>query len=309
MGQDAGLVLLGALRADIASHRRALLDHPIYDRVDSLPRLRAFMRHHVFAVWDFMCLAKRLQRDLTSLDVLWLPPRAPRLARFINTVILAEESDLDERGEPMSHVEMYLAAMQEVGAPLGEFQRFLERLGAGASVEEALTVARAPACARSFVEDTLRTVEQGTTLEVLASFLFGREDPIPCMFARFLPCWQGSRSAPRFTHYVRRHIEVDSNEHGPAAERAILWLAGADEHAWRSATLAARNALQSRLALWNALHRDLLLVPGTRLVSPAGSEEEHRGEDRHAQKEPVVDEARWVPRQIARPTALSPAEG
>src|SRR5690349_13479574 len=75
---------LEALRAAISPVRSELLAHPIYRVVDSLPRLRRFMGTHVFAVWDFMCLAKRLQRDLTSLETLWRPPSHPSLARFIN---------------------------------------------------------------------------------------------------------------------------------------------------------------------------------------------------------------------------------
>src|SRR5262245_13162156 len=86
---------LDGLRAAIAPMREALLAHPIYDAVDSLPRLRGFMAQHVFAVWDFMCLAKRLQRDLTSVGTLWLPPARPSLARFINSVVHGEESDVD----------------------------------------------------------------------------------------------------------------------------------------------------------------------------------------------------------------------
>jgi hypothetical protein len=75
----AGPVSLESLRATIAGVREDLLQHPIYEAVATVPRLRVFMSHHVFAVWDFMCLAKRLQRDLTSLGTLWVPRRVHRL--------------------------------------------------------------------------------------------------------------------------------------------------------------------------------------------------------------------------------------
>ena len=57
---------LGALRA-------ALLDHPIYTHVSSPADLRLFMEDHVFAVWDFMSLLKRLQQDMTCIKVPWFP--------------------------------------------------------------------------------------------------------------------------------------------------------------------------------------------------------------------------------------------
>ncbi len=67
---------------------------------------------------------------------------------------------------------------------------------------------------RTFVADTLRTVEQGTTIGVLSSFLFGREDLIPDMFRRMLPHRADSDRARRFAYYVERHIELDGDSHG-----------------------------------------------------------------------------------------------
>lgn len=250
-------VNLEVLREAISAQRGQLLHHPLYERVGTVEDLRCFMQHHVFAVWDFMCLAKRLQRDLTSLDILWRPPASTGLARFINGIILAEESDTDAAGEPMSHLEMYLAAMREVGAQTAPFQRFLSLVCAGVRVRPALLTVAAPPAVRAFVENTLAGVEGGTTVEVLASFLFGREDLIPEMFARFLPCWEGSRAAARFTHYVRRHIDLDGDDHGPAAQRAIMQLAGQDAVAWRRAGTAAKGALAARIALWDGVCAEL----------------------------------------------------
>jgi DUF3050 family protein len=53
------------LRIILAPLREALLKHPIYTEVNSLERLREFMGIHVFAVWDFMSLVKRLQHEVT----------------------------------------------------------------------------------------------------------------------------------------------------------------------------------------------------------------------------------------------------
>jgi hypothetical protein len=248
---------LEALREAIAPLRSELLSHPLYAAIDSLPRLRRFMNAHVFAVWDFMCLAKRLQRDLTSLDPLWRPPARPSLARFINGLILCEESDVDPDGLPASHLELYLSAMDEVGASTVAVRRFLEALAEGVAVDAALELSGGSAAARDFVGQTLRTAHDGSTVEVMAAFLFGREDLIPEMFGRLLPRWAESRTARRFAYYVARHIEVDGDDHGPAAQRALADLAGQDDEAWRAARRAAQVAIASRIALWDGVRSDL----------------------------------------------------
>lgn len=245
------------LRAAIEPARRRLVDHPLYTAVDSLPRLRQFMGTHVFPVWDFMCLAKRLQRDLTSLETLWRPPQHPDLARFINGVIVGEESDTGPDGEAISHCELYIEAMEDVGANTKYIRKFLDLVVKGVDAEVALTRADVPRAARVFVRNTLDTVTTGTTVEVLSSFVFGREDLIPEMFQRLLPRWETARSATRFAYYVKRHIELDGDDHGPAARRALMTLAGNDPALWAAAQRSAERAIAARIALWDRVHVQL----------------------------------------------------
>ena len=234
----------------ITASRAALLAHPIYAAVDDLPHLRRFMADHVFAVWDFMTLLKRLQRDLTCVDVIWRPPGDPVLARFVNEVVLVEESDQLDDG-PISHLELYRRAMDDVGADASSIDAFLTALGQGAQPEPALRDAGAPAYVVAFVEDTLRVAHHGDVAEVLAAFLFGREDVIPDMFQRFLSRWQGPE-ARWFACYLERHVEVDGDEHGPLARQALEHLlAAADAGAVDRASAAASEAIASRVRLWD----------------------------------------------------------
>ncbi len=102
---------------EIQTYQTALKNHPLYHRINSSSALQVFMQYHVFAVWDFMSLLKSLQRNLTSIAVPWSPAKYhPEVVRLINEIVLGEESDIDLNGNPMSHYEMYLDAMQEVGA-------------------------------------------------------------------------------------------------------------------------------------------------------------------------------------------------
>ncbi len=115
---------LETLIDDVSELRLEVTKHPLFFRKWSLETLKIVMEHHVVAVWDFMALAKTLQKGLTCMDVPWMPPAVPESARIINEIILAEESDkIESIGFIGSHFELYLAAMDEVGAKTDAIER------------------------------------------------------------------------------------------------------------------------------------------------------------------------------------------
>jgi hypothetical protein len=118
--------------------REALLTHRIYSEIDRLEALRTFMECHVFAVWDFMSLLKVLQQRLCCVDIPWLPPADPQACRFINEIVLAEESDDDGRGGFASHFELYHRSMKQCGANTTGIDGFLSDLRRGVSLRAAL---------------------------------------------------------------------------------------------------------------------------------------------------------------------------
>lgn len=245
--------------AHLADLRRQLEQHPVFGSLTNLLELRCFMRAHVFAVWDFMSLLKRLQRDLTSVDVPWTPRRDNVAARLINEIVLGEESDIGPDGEPTSHLDLYLAAMREVGADTGQFEHFLQLVANGVDAGDALHAVGAPEHVRTFVNHTLRIAAREPTLAVMASFFHGRESVIPRMFTALLHRWNvAEHQAPKFVFYLRRHIEVDGDSHGPMAQR-IIERATADDPARRDIVVnAAIDAVGARIALWNGVRASLL---------------------------------------------------
>src|SRR5580658_2579931 len=102
--------------------RAELLDHPIYTQVTSVADLRSFMEDHVFAVWDFMSLLKRLQQDMTCIRVPWFPVNNAKAARLINDIVIGEETDVDPDGSYVSHLDLYLRAMRDIGASTRQFE-------------------------------------------------------------------------------------------------------------------------------------------------------------------------------------------
>ena len=240
------------LEKSLSAERDALLAHPLYAALASETAVLRFMERHVFAVWDFMSLVKSLQRRLTCVDVPWVPVGDPVERRFLNEIVLDEESDLDADGRPRSHFEMYVDAMAAAGADTGPIERFVDALRDGESVERALDAADPTPGIRRFVETTLE-LAGASDVEVAAAFAYGRELVIPPMFQELVGKLR-ERDPDRFAplaFYLERHIETDGEQHGPIARRLVDRLVGGDPTRADLAIHAAHRALEARRALWD----------------------------------------------------------
>jgi DUF3050 family protein len=232
--------------------------HSVFASVRTTEDLQRFMGWHVFAVWDFMSLVKRLQHEFTCVTLPWTPPPRPSAARLINDIVLGEESDETPDGKFASHFDLYLSAMREVGADTSQVESFVDLVRSNLPVGAALRMVNAPEPVRTFVRATMDSVKNGSDCEVLGSFLYGREDAIPQMFETLLSEWSvPPEQTPLFVYYLRRHIELDGDSHGPAAARLVDELAGGDSERLHEIFQAGIAAIEQRIALWDALEAAL----------------------------------------------------
>jgi hypothetical protein len=219
--------------------------------IGSMNRLRVFMEHHVFAVWDFMSLLKYLQNELAPARVPWTPPKNPAAARLINEIVLHEESDEApsdnwQTNRHESHFTTYLRAMEEVGANTLPIKHFLQ-LGESHGFREALNWARMPEPARRFTRATFRLISGNQPHCVAAAFAFGRENLLPAHFKDILKNLGLQHRGPSiFQHYLNRHIELDGDDHGPAAHQLVSALCGNDSQRIVEADEAARQSVLAR---------------------------------------------------------------
>jgi hypothetical protein len=216
------------------------------------------MQHHVFAVWDFMSLLKTLQQRLSHTQVPWLPPMNRPGCRLVNEIVLAEESDEDGEGDYASHFDLYHQAMQRCGADTAVIDLFLDELRTGNNVHQALINAGAPHVVRDFVLQTFDVIDAGDLCAIASTFTFGREDLLPEVFCQIVDKLSfHSGDLNLFKYYLQRHIDLDSEQHGPMAERLVGFLCGDNETKWRAAEDAALRALESRLRLWDCVENSL----------------------------------------------------
>ncbi|MFF4251234.1 DUF3050 domain-containing protein [Streptomyces sp. NPDC001663] len=238
-------------RSVIESARKEVTAHPIYQRINTRADMATFMAHHVFAVWDFMSLLKSLQRDLTCVDVPWLPRGSQVSRRLINDIVLVEESD-ELNGGFTSHFELYRAGMDEAAADTTRIDTFLALLTEGHGVPAALRGAQVPAPANEFVRTTFAIIEDRPLHCRAAAFAFSREDLIPDMFDQVIKK-EGTDRFPLFCDYLARHIEVDGEEHTPMAMQMVADLCDTDDTRWQEAAETATLALEARSRLWDGI--------------------------------------------------------
>ena len=246
---------LEQLRKDIAPYRQQLVDHPVYAHIKSINDLRIFMEHHVYAVWDFMSLLKSLQRNLTCIDIPWVPVGTPSTRYLINEIVLGEESDVDEEGLRISHFELYLQAMKQAGANTAIIEKLIADLKMGIPVLDAIEQSIMPKGSARFSRNTFSVINTNKSYLQAAVFTFGREDLIPGMFLSFVNELnkQTQNSLSIINYYLVRHIEVDGDHHSHLGYEMTADLCGQDPLKWKEATIAVIDALQNRIALWDAI--------------------------------------------------------
>lgn len=247
------------LQDRIEPHRQRLISHPVYEELNTLDDLRVFMELHIYAVWDFMSLVKALQRHVCCLDTPWLPPTDPTACRFVNEIVLGEESDVGHAGGHASHFELYTDAMRHCGARTAGIATMIQGLQHGDSIADVLRLSEVPRPAREFVKHTFLVIDRADPCELAAAFTFGREDILPDVFTKIVSMLNANHGGQLdlFEYYLQRHIELDGDEHGPMAARLVQTLCGQDEGRWQTAELAAQYALQSRERLWDGIVEEI----------------------------------------------------
>jgi hypothetical protein len=245
------------LKGAIEPSRQKVISHPLYHQLGTVDSVLTFMEYHAFAVWDFMSLLKSLQRQLTCVQLPWVPSGPTGSRRLINDIVLVEESD--ELGDGfISHFELYLDGMLQAGADRSRIDAFIDLLRVGQPVLPSLKAAGVPAASAEFVATTWKFIEEAPVHCQAAAFAFGREDLIPDMFDQVAALNAEFPALSTFVDYLRRHIQVDAEEHTPMAMQMLADLCGDDDAKWAQCEDTINVALAARTKLWDGISSKII---------------------------------------------------
>lgn len=249
---NAPIDYLNEVKTELQPLIDGIAHHNLYKSINSIEALRIMSEYHVYAVWDFMCLLKALQRNLTCVSIPWTPPLDALGAHLINEILTEEEGDIMKDGRYLSHFEIYLEAMEECHADTSKIRGLLDKLRDGIPLEAALNLVHVPEFAQKFVKTTFKIISSDAH-EITAGFVFGREDITAKMFYPMLTRVDGLKEANKFAYYFKRHIELDEGSHAPKAYQLLMNLCGKCESKWQEAARIATIALKARIEFLDSI--------------------------------------------------------
>ena len=237
--------------------KQKIIAHPLFANKLEPRHICKFMESHIFAVWGFMSILKSLQKLITPNNLPWMPNKNTKngLVNFVNEIILCEESDFIEGIGFISHYEIYLLAMDNMGAKRDQLDKLTSRITDKGYNKIYIDDIDASEEVKSFLKHDLDVSMNGTLPEIIGAFTLGREKVIPNMFSYILPAIKETTTSKYFVTYLKRHIDVDGDRHGPLSLKLLN--ASCDKKQLSLAYATAIKSLELRLSVWDKIYEDI----------------------------------------------------
>tara|TARA_Y100000389_G_scaffold177244_1_gene189331 strand:+ start:50 stop:817 length:768 start_codon:yes stop_codon:yes gene_type:complete len=238
--------------------KELLTSHRLFSNKLSIEQVRVFMESHIFSVWGFMSLLKSLQIEITSNNIPWLPNENTKngLTNFINEIVLCEESDEIDGIGYTSHFEIYLLAMKNIKANSEIIIKLIDKLQTEKYDKEFINELSIYNEVRDFIKFDLEISQSMNLPKMVGSFTLGREKVIPNIFSYIVPCIKEDENTKYLLAYLKRHISVDGDRHGPLSIK-LLDVICADEKDYCLAYSSGIKSLELRLQVWDRISYEL----------------------------------------------------
>ena len=196
---------------------------------------------------------------ITPNNLPWTPNKNTKngLVNFVNEIILCEESDYIEGIGYISHFEIYILAMKNMGAKTDQLDKLTSRIIDKGYNEKYLDDIDVTAEVKSFLKHDLEVSMNGTLPEIVGAFTLGREKVIPKMFGYILPAIKETSTSKHLITYLERHIDIDGDRHGPLSMELLNTSCSEKELSLAYAT--AIKSLELRLLVWDKVYENICI--------------------------------------------------
>ena len=240
--------------------RQLLASHKLFSNTLNVDQIRHFMESHIFSVWGFMSLLKALQSGITVNNIPWMPNQNTKngLTNFINEIVLCEESDDIDNIGYISHFEIYLLAMDKINADPSQINFLTKKLKSEKYNKKLIEELNIYDEVKEFIKFDLDVALSKNLPKIVGSFTLGREKVIPNMFSYIITCIEYSNSTKNLLTYLKRHVNIDGDRHGPLSIKLLDTICDTDED-YAIAYNSGITSLKLRLKVWDRIASELAI--------------------------------------------------
>ncbi|CAG9319831.1 unnamed protein product [Blepharisma stoltei] len=225
---------LKPLRTDLVSAYSSI-------KLESLPATRVYMKNFIYQAWAVISTLKALRSKLSPSTVPWYPPEDENSVRYINEILLDEETDV--AGQPQqysSHYNLFIKAMREANGFSEPMETLVTDLRQGMAWDKAFIKNKdqykhiiSPSTFK-YVENEIGIAMNGDLHQIAGFFFLGREETVPDLFSGFVKSLNEKEvNAPLFKSYIQRHIDLDGDLHAPLGEKITQRVCKEDPKMWK----------------------------------------------------------------------------
>ena len=228
-----------------------LENHKLYKKIQDETALRTFVEHHILCVWGYGFLLRNLYQDLVGRIAPLASQPQKEAQKLIAGIMIDEEFEEQADGSLSSHLELYLEAMQSLGADMSPTISLFDMFEHGQPWKIGLQQSHFPSLAARYARCILSFAER--PLHERAAILFYEGEPfIPDNFLVHL-----SSLGPKtdsLVEYFERHIEGLKKPGFSASGRLVELFCGDDAQLNDEAEKAAELIMNLRIELWNEIY-------------------------------------------------------
>ncbi|RZA19083.1 MAG: DUF3050 domain-containing protein [Proteobacteria bacterium] len=236
-----------------------LENHKLYKMIRDETSLKTFVEHHVLCVWSYGFLMRNLYKDLVGRLEPLATQQQKEAQRLIAEMVVEEEFAEQDDGSSASHLELYIEAMQMIGADTGPTISLFDMYENGQDWKIGLQQSNFPSLAARYARCILSFAER--PLHERAALLFYEGEPfIPDTFLQSISGI--SPGADSLVEYFEQHIEGLKKPGFSASGRLVELFCGDNETLNDEAEKAAELIMNLRIELFNDIAEKIEAVQG-----------------------------------------------